>query len=331
MILFKNNAYSTFAGGIASGATSFACQAGHGDRFPVVAAPDVAYITFEDSGGNREVVKVTARGSGSDTFTIVRAQDGTAARAWLAGDVVEQRIVALELDRFERLQMVNAADSKTTPVDVDEIGLIDSAASYGLKKLTLANLKATLKTYFDTLYAKIGAVTGTGITMATGKLLGRNTASTGAIEEITLGTGLSMTGTTLNGQVQAVASVGGFTGAVTAANLMTAINTVDGAGSGLDADLLDGQSSAYYATAASVTGKLAADLGSGSFPVGVILCGGFVTSGGSVAVGSTTTVLTWGGAGGPTTQVLSGTWRNIGSNVIYSGPGDYTSAIQRIA
>jgi len=38
----------------------------------------------------------------------------------------------------------------------------------------------------------------------------------------------------------------------TPAQLLTAIKTVDGAGSGLDADLLDGQSSAYYATAASV-------------------------------------------------------------------------------
>jgi len=46
----------------------------------------------------------------------------------------------------------HAAASKTTPVDADEIPLVDSAASFGLKKLTWANLKATLKTYFDTLY-----------------------------------------------------------------------------------------------------------------------------------------------------------------------------------
>lgn len=50
------------------------------------------------------------------------------------------------------------------------------------------------------------------------------------------------------------------TGDQTAAEILTAIKTVDGAGSGLDADLLDGQSSAYYATATSVatnTTKLA--------------------------------------------------------------------------
>lgn len=47
---------------------------------------------------------------------------------------------------------MHAATSKTTPVDADEMALVDSAASFGLKKLTWANLKATLKTYFDTLY-----------------------------------------------------------------------------------------------------------------------------------------------------------------------------------
>ena len=46
---------------------------------------------------------------------------------------------------------INDRDEKTTPADADEIGLIDSAASYVLKKLTWANLKATLKTYFDSL------------------------------------------------------------------------------------------------------------------------------------------------------------------------------------
>lgn len=34
--------------------------------------------------------------------------------------------------------------------------------------------------------------------MSTAKLLGRNTAGTGAVEEITLGTNLSLSGTTLN-------------------------------------------------------------------------------------------------------------------------------------
>ncbi len=50
---------------------------------------------------------------------------------------------------------VHAATSKTTPVDADEIGLVDSAASNGLKKLTWANFKAAAKTYFDTLYAAL--------------------------------------------------------------------------------------------------------------------------------------------------------------------------------
>lgn len=43
----------------------------------------------------------------------------------------------------------HAATSKTTPVDADELPIADSAASFGLKKLTWANLKATIKTYYD--------------------------------------------------------------------------------------------------------------------------------------------------------------------------------------
>jgi len=51
----------------------------------------------------------------------------------------------------------------------------------------------------------------------------------------------------------------GATADQTAAEILTAIKTVDGAGSGLDADLLDGQSSAYYATATSVAAIAALD------------------------------------------------------------------------
>lgn len=48
--------------------------------------------------------------------------------------------------------LISGATVKATPVDADALGLSDSAASGVLKKLTWANLKATLKTYLDTLY-----------------------------------------------------------------------------------------------------------------------------------------------------------------------------------
>lgn len=48
--------------------------------------------------------------------------------------------------------------AKTTPVDADTMTLWDSAASFVAKKLTWANLKATLKTYFDTLYGNVTKV-----------------------------------------------------------------------------------------------------------------------------------------------------------------------------
>lgn len=47
---------------------------------------------------------------------------------------------------------IHGASGKTTPVDADTVPLIDSAASNVLKKVTWANVKATLKAYFDTLY-----------------------------------------------------------------------------------------------------------------------------------------------------------------------------------
>jgi len=51
---------------------------------------------------------------------------------------------------------VHSASSKTTPIDADELELLDSNNSYNVKKLTWANIKATLKTYFDTIYSAVG-------------------------------------------------------------------------------------------------------------------------------------------------------------------------------
>lgn len=52
---------------------------------------------------------------------------------------------------------IHGSSAKTTPVDADTMPLIDSAASNVLKKVTWANIKATLKSYFDTLYAPVGS------------------------------------------------------------------------------------------------------------------------------------------------------------------------------
>jgi len=54
-------------------------------------------------------------------------------------------------------QAIVQATEKTTPVDADLVGLIDSVTGL-LFKLTWANVKATLKTYFDTLYATIASL-----------------------------------------------------------------------------------------------------------------------------------------------------------------------------
>lgn len=74
--------------------------------------------------------------------------------ATIAGDAVRyEQVVTLA----DIAGTTHAATTKTTPVDADELALADSAATFGLKKLTWANLKATLKTYFDTLYIALVA------------------------------------------------------------------------------------------------------------------------------------------------------------------------------
>lgn len=57
-----------------------------------------------------------------------------------------------ELDLFINIHTKTAM---TTLNDEDEITTADSTTGWSLKKISWANLKANLKTYFDTLYAKV--------------------------------------------------------------------------------------------------------------------------------------------------------------------------------
>lgn len=63
---------------------------------------------------------------------------------------------------------INGTSEKTTPVDSDVLSLLDSAASWAMKKLSWSNIKATLKLYFDTLYMAVTGLDGVMVTKATG-------------------------------------------------------------------------------------------------------------------------------------------------------------------
>ena len=65
-------------------------------------------------------------------------------------------------DYVDNLTDINALTAKTTPIDADEFVGADSADTFALKKFTFANLKATLKTYFDTLYSRTSNIFGIG-------------------------------------------------------------------------------------------------------------------------------------------------------------------------
>ena len=116
---FTNNASSTLASSVAIGATSLTVAAGTGSLFPTLAGSQYFYCTLANLANTAvEIVKVTARST--DTFTIVRGQDGTSDQNWSSGDKVELRLTAADLQNFPQLDSTNTfAQAQTfsaTPV-----------------------------------------------------------------------------------------------------------------------------------------------------------------------------------------------------------------------
>jgi hypothetical protein len=94
-IQWSNNASGALAVSISDTDTTIILSAGQGVEFPTPVGTDYFYATLTDSSNNLEVIKVTARSA--DVFTVVRGQDNTTARAYLAGDVLELRPTAAGL------------------------------------------------------------------------------------------------------------------------------------------------------------------------------------------------------------------------------------------
>ncbi|CAK0767718.1 hypothetical protein CCP3SC15_360033 [Gammaproteobacteria bacterium] len=121
-----------------------------------------AYVEISPSPGSTDSV---TEGSTNLYFTAARALAAAAA----------ETVATIG-------ELISGATAKATPVDADSFGVSDSAAGGVLKKTTWSNIKATLKTYFDTLYPAETAATikaALGISTLSGSNTGDQTSVSG--------------------------------------------------------------------------------------------------------------------------------------------------------
>jgi hypothetical protein len=111
--IWKNNAYSTFASAINTTDTTITVASGEGARFPVAGSGATFALTLQDASNNIEIVLCTTHTSGADTFTVTRAQEGTTARSWSIGDVIELRLTASALQEMVTLTGTQTLTNKT--------------------------------------------------------------------------------------------------------------------------------------------------------------------------------------------------------------------------
>lgn len=106
----------------------------------------------------------------SPTFT------GTPAAPTAAVGTNTTQVATTAFTIAEIPNQIHAATDKATPVDADELPLIDSAASNALKKLTWSNLKTTLASTFESLTNKDATGGYAGLTLF--KINFKNVANT---------------------------------------------------------------------------------------------------------------------------------------------------------
>lgn len=235
---YVNAGDSTLSAGIVAGDTQLSVA--NPGRFPAaLEVGEKLVLTLHPSGlpSTQEIVICTAISGG--VMTVTRGAQGTTAQGWPAGTVVGAYLTSEMLGQIRdklmpisgtntgdetaaRIGMLTAgAVAKTTPANADLIGLADSAASNTLKKLTWSELKAALKTYFDTLYNKYVHPNHSGDVTSVAD--GAQTIAANAVTNMKLA---DMANATIKGRVTAGA---GDPEDLTAAQARSILNVADGA------------------------------------------------------------------------------------------------------
>lgn len=145
-VLLRNNATSRLASSLAAAATMLSVTTGEGAKFPSPTGGDWFPLTLIKSSGALEILRCTARSG--DVFTVTRAQEGTAAQDFSAGDRVEVRLTKAVMDAI--VQQINDLTNSAL-LDANNLSdLTDAATARGNLGLGTAATKNAQTSPTDT-------------------------------------------------------------------------------------------------------------------------------------------------------------------------------------
>ena len=103
-IKFTNLASSTLQVAINNLATTVTIDPADVAKFPSISGSEYFIIVLVTSAGDFEIMRVTD--VNANVFTVIRAQEGTPARAFSVGDKVEHRLTAESLVKLSRANYI---------------------------------------------------------------------------------------------------------------------------------------------------------------------------------------------------------------------------------
>jgi len=311
-IQFTNNASTTLASGITAVATSLTVATGAGALFPTPSGAAFFYCTLQNVAGTlREIVKVTARTT--DTFTIVRAQDGTSGQIFSTSDKVELRVTAADLNNFGQLDTGNTWATGQTFV----APVLGTPASGTLINCTFPTLNQNTSGTAAGLSATLAVGSGgTGVATLTGLAYGNGTsaftAATSAQVLTVVGTvpvgngGTGITTTPSNGFIP-IGNGTNYTAAALTAGIGMGVTNASGSITlNSTGSTINSQTTGYTLVAGDAGKTISITTGGVTVPASVLAAGNIVTiynnSGSSQTITQGTSLtLQWAGQSSSTT------------------------------